>query len=149
MEDREYLPSIQKAKLEKERKMPDNIEHIEEDMKFKDPLETDLDDIEKRVDELQETMSEDREEPMTIERKIHMLGKIFPYTIGDHVRNALDEHGVIDLVGLDSRGVIYGVQYPNQILMWQSENQISKIPSNLTTQINEKEQSTIKTDIEE
>lgn len=127
--------------------MPDNIEHIEEGMKFKDPLETDLDGIEKRVDELQETMSEDREEPMTIDRKIHMLGKIFPLSIGDHVRNSLDEDGIIDLVGLDDRGVIYLVKYKGGILTWETNlTKTSKYPA---TKEDPTLKSDIKTDIEE
>jgi hypothetical protein len=162
--DTEYLPSIEKAKLERSNTMPDPKDQIEnedtvkmeEGMGIKDNQKTDdptpydktqLDDIEKRVDELQESC--DQEEPMTVERKIYMLSKIFPHAIGDRVKNRFDEQGIIDLVGLDHRGVIYLVQYKDQVKEWEAEGQIKKIPSNLASQENvkEKTEASLKTDI--
>ena len=125
--------------------MIDDIEHIEEGMKFKDPFETGLDTIEKRIDELNEEFN--REKPMTIEQKIHMLGRIFPLAIGDHVRNSLDEDGVIDMIGFDDRGVIYLVKYKGGILTWETNlTKTSKYPATKEDPTLKPE---VKTDIEE
>ena len=84
----------------------------------------DLDTIEKRIDEMTDNC--DREEPMTVDRKIHMMAKIFKFAIGDRVKNLLDEEGIVDLVGLDRRGVLYLVQYKENNVRWEAEDCLTK-----------------------
>jgi len=135
--------------------MPDDIEHIEEGMIFKDPIENefpnDLDTIEKRINELQEKIeNQEEEELMTIEQKINMLGKIFPLSIGDRVRNLLSEDGIVEMVGLDDRGVLYLIKYKEQNTKWESEHSIKKNDSYKSSQEDSAlNKSSIKTDIEE
>lgn len=85
----------------------------------------DLDAIEERIDKMAEDNC-DQEEPMTIERKVNMLSKIFEFTVGDRVTNLLDERGIVDLVGLDRRGVLYLVQYKENNVRWEAEDCIKK-----------------------
>ena len=109
-------------------------EHGEESMKFKNPFED----------------APDQEEPMTIERKIHMLGKIFPLAINDRVRNLLSEDGIVEMVGLDDRGVLYLIKYKDQKTKWESEHSIKKNDSYKSSQEDSTlDKSSIKTDIEE
>jgi hypothetical protein len=134
--------------------MPDDIEYIEEGMKFKDPIENefpnDLDTIEKRINKLQEKIENQEEELMTIEQKINMLGKIFPLSIGDRVRNLLSEDGIVEMVGLDDRGVLYLIKYKEQNTKWESEHSIKKNVSYKSSQEDSAlNKSSIKTDIEE
>ncbi len=163
--DKEYLPSIERAKLERRKTMPDpknerNTEHLEEGVGMKDEVDEkglrgvrselegdldtlmegkdkldddmvkpDLDAIEKRIDEMADKgLSDDcdQEPPMTTDRKIHMLAKIFGFAIGDRVKNVLDEEGIVDLVGLDRRGVLYLVQYKENNVRWEAEDCIKK-----------------------
>ena len=153
--DVEYLPSIERAKLERRHNMPDpkderNTEHLEENMGLEDNqiddlsdlmekidkldpefTKPDLDAIEDRIDEMEDKMiadDSDREEPMTTDRKIHMLSKIFAFAIGDRIKNLLDEEGIVDLVGLDRRGVLYLVQYKENNMRWEPEESITKSP---------------------
>jgi len=132
-----------------------NINGIAEDMIFKDPIENefpnDLDTIEKRINELQEKIeNQEEEELMTIEQKINMLGKIFPLSIGDRVRNLLSEDGIVEMVGLDDRGVLYLIKYKEQNTKWESEHSIKKNDSYKSSQEDSAlNKSSIKTDIEE
>ena len=152
--DKEYLPSIQRAKLEKEEKMPDpkDENQIQEGMSFSGKsnpkfVPPDLDAIEKRVNELEE--STDQEEPMTLDRKIHLLSKIFPFAIGDMVKNKFNEDGYIDSVSLDDRGVLYLIQYKENRLRWESESKIRKNTPNIDSQDDMDKRPEIKTDIDQ
>ena len=170
-EDKEYLPSIQKAKLERRNKMPDQkdkINQIQEGMSFSGKTEpedqedknvhhvelADSDAIEKRINDLDDKRkdysepSSDQEEPMTTDRKIHLLSKIFPFAIGDRIKNLFDEDGIIDLVGLDDRGVVYLVQYKENRVSWESEHKIRKNESYSGSQDDSAKRPGIKTDIE-
>ena len=105
---------------------------MEEKNKLDDDfVKPDLDAIEKRIDEMEDDIIADdcdREEPMTTDRKIHMLSKIFAFAIGDRIKNLLDEEGIVDLVGLDRRGVLYLVQYKENNMRWEQEQSITKSP---------------------
>jgi hypothetical protein len=149
--DVEYLPSIERAKFERRKQMPDpkdeNTEGLKESMGMGEKADLDdlmeeknkldpeftkpdLDEIEDRIDEMMVDDDDcDQEEPMTTDRKIYMLSKIFEFAIGDRVKNLLDEKGIIDLVGLDRRGVLYLVQYKENIMRWEPEESITKIPA--------------------
>jgi len=106
---------------------------IEEGMGFKNPFDY-----------------PDQEEPMTIEQKINMLGKIFPFSIGDRIRNKLSEDGIVEMVGLDNRGVLYLINYKDQKTKWESEGFIKKNNSYKSSQEDPTlNKSSIKTDIEE
>lgn len=73
--------------------------------------------------------SEDKEEPMTFERKLYMISKLFPIELGSRVRNKLGEDGIVEMVGIDHRGVLYLVLYKDQNTKWESEAQIKQITS--------------------
>ena len=128
------------------------LDRNEENIKENIRMDEDLNIIEKRINKLQEDcdQGEDQEEPMTLDRKIFMLSKIFPFAIGDRVRNKLSEDGIIDLVGLDNRGVIYLVRYKEGKVLWEHEGFIQKISSFSGSQddsLNKKP--SIKTDVNE
>lgn len=122
------------------------------DMKFKpnlddDMVKPDLDSIGERIDKMQDEMKCDQEEPMTTDRKIYMLSKIFAFAIGDRIKNLLDEEGIVDLVGLDRRGVLYLVQYKENVMRWEVEECIRKIDQFFSPGVDSPDDPTFKTDI--
>lgn len=62
----------------------------------------------------------------TLEDKIKMLAEIFPFALGDRVRNRHQENGFIEMVGLDERGVQYLVRYADNNRVWELDAHISK-----------------------
>lgn len=94
----------------------DNPSSYEEQMEK--AKEEDIDDLGVERDDC------DQEEPMTKERAIHMMDKIFPIKLGSRVRNKHQEDGIVEMVGVDFRGVLYLVAYQGHESSWESEHTI-------------------------
>jgi hypothetical protein len=56
-----------------------------------------------------------------------MLSQIFPIQLGSKVRNKHCEDGIVEMVAIDFRGVLYLVEYKNHESSWEAENQIDII----------------------
>ena len=105
----------------------------------------DMDEIEKRIDSLSENIK--KEKPTDIHEQISLLDQIFTFGVGDRIRNKLNESGIIEMVALDYRGVLYLVQYKEGVSRWQSDDQISKDASYQAYKDDSKKEGKIKTDI--
>jgi hypothetical protein len=98
----------------------------------------DLDELEKKIDEVNRDIP-DRTSirpPLTNEQKIDMLNQIFPIHLGDRVRNKHSEDGIVESVSIDPRGVLYLVGYKEHETHWEREDQIQKISSYGSKDIN-------------
>lgn len=125
-EDTEYLPTGQTEKL------GENIGLNEK------TIMEDLDELEKKIDEVNKDIP-DRTSirpPLTNEQKIDMLNQIFPIHLGDKVRNKHSEDGIVESVSIDPRGVLYLVGYKEHETHWEREDQIQKISSYGSKDIN-------------
>jgi len=98
---------------------------------FKEPsILDDLDKLEAKIDEVNKNIPEPNKmirPPLTNQQKIDMLNQIFSFRLGDKVRNLFSEDGIIEMVGIDRRGVIYLVEFKENNTKWLSEDQMKKI----------------------
>lgn len=126
-EDTEYLPTGQTEKLDENIGLGERKNIME-----------DLDELEKKIDEVNRDIP-DRTSirpPLTNEQKIDMLNQIFPIHLGDRVRNKHSEDGIVESVSIDPRGVLYLVGYKEHETHWEREDQIQKISSYGSKDIN-------------
>jgi hypothetical protein len=126
-EDTEYLPPHQREENQKEEKAFANVN---------------LEDIEKRINELSDNK-------ITNEKKLEMLDRIFDIRLDSRVRNRHSEDGIVEMVGIDYRGVQYLVRYKGHKLVWENDLTIKKVKfDNDSRESKIKSKTGIKTDFE-
>lgn len=69
---------------------------------------------------------EKNKETLTNEEKLEMLDKIFDIHLDSRVRNRHLEDGIVEMVGIDYRGVQYLVRYKDHKLVWENDQTIKK-----------------------
>ena len=76
----------------------------------------------------QRNLSDDElsDKKLTNEEKLEMLDKIFDIRLDSKVRNRHLEDGIVEMVGIDYRGVQYLVRYKGHKLVWENDQTIKK-----------------------
>jgi hypothetical protein len=98
------------------------------DLKTETTLLDDLDELEKRIDQVNPDKMSMRP-PLTHEQKIKLLDLLFPIKLGSRVQNKHMEVGYVESVSIDRRGVLYLTRYKDQNTTWETEFDIEDISS--------------------